>query len=87
MTTYTAYYVNSKRHEALNVINHLNAVGGLEVNYLPPPADLSLAGIRPDTQLFLVDWELDEHSDGVKVDYKGGTFARRIRDKFDYTSL
>ena len=82
MTTYTACYVNSQRHEALKVINHLNAVGGLKVNYLPPPADLSLAGIRPDTQLFLVDWELDRQGDGVKVDYKGGTFARRIRDRF-----
>lgn len=87
MTTYSAYYVNSKRDEAQDVINRLNAVGGLEVNYLAPPADLSLAGIRPDTQLFLVEWELDQHSDGIKVDYKGGTFARRLRDKFFYTPI
>ena len=85
---YTACYINSKRHEAQQAINHLNAVGGLHVTYLAPPADLSLDSIRPDTQLFLVDWELDGlQESGVKVDYKGSTFARRIRDKFEHIPI
>ena len=66
---YTACYINSKRQEAQIAINHLNAVGGLHVSYLAPPADLSLDSIRPETQLFLVDWELDRlQESGVKVD-------------------
>ena len=85
---YTACYINSKRQEAQIAINHLNAVGGLHVSYLAPPADLSLDSIRPETQLFLVDWELDRlQESGVKVDYKGSTFARRIRDKFEHIPI
>ena len=85
---YTACYINSNRYEAQDVIQHLNAVGGLHVSYLAPPADLSLDLIHPDTQLFLVDWELDRlQESGVKVDYKGNTFARRIRDKFSHIPI
>lgn len=85
---YMACYIHSKRHEAQEAINHLNAVGGLHVTYLAPPADLSLDSIRSDTQLFLVDWELDRlQESGVQVDYKGSTFARRIRDKFEHIPI
>ncbi|MGB0386211.1 MAG: hypothetical protein ACPGWR_15490 [Ardenticatenaceae bacterium] len=85
---YTACYINSTRDEAQQAINHLNAVGGLHVSYLAPPADLSLDSIRADTQLFLVDWELDRlQESGLKVDYKGSTFARRIRDKFEHVPI
>jgi hypothetical protein len=81
---YTACYVDDKSSEAMEVINRLNAVGGLDVSYLAPSQDLSLAGIRPGTQLFLVDWELNGLQDeGTQVDYNGGTFAGRLREKFE----
>lgn len=81
---YTACYVDDKSSEAMEVINRLNAVGGLDVSYLAPSKELSLAGIRPGTQLFLVDWELNGLQDeGTQVDYNGGTFAGRLREKFE----
>lgn len=81
---YTACYVDEDSREAQNYINRLNAVGGLDVSLMAPTKDLSLIGIHPETQLFLVDWELNGHqASGVQVDYNGGTFAGRLREKFE----
>ena len=83
MTTYKATYIDDFRGEATKVIKRLNAVGGLDVHYLAPLPDLSLTGIRPGTQMFLVDWDLSGRQEsGIQVDYHGGTFAQRLREKF-----
>lgn len=80
---YQATYIDDFRSEADQYIKRLNAVGGLDVDYLAPSPTLSLAGIRPGTQLFLVDWDLSGRQEsGVQVDYHGGTFAQRLREKF-----
>jgi hypothetical protein len=81
--TYQATYIDDFRSEATQYIKRLNAVGGLDVNYLAPSPNLSLAGIRPGTQLFFVDWDLSGRQEsGIQVDYHGGTFAQRLREKF-----
>ena len=81
---YTACYVDDDSREAQEYINRLNAVGGLDVSLMAPTKDLSLIGIRPETQLFLVDWELNGRQEsGIQVDYNGGTFAGRLREKFE----
>lgn len=83
MTIYKATYVDDFRPEATKAIKRLNAVGGLDVSYLAPSPDLSLAGIRPGTHMFLVDWDLSgPQESGIQVDYHGGTFAQRLREKF-----
>ena len=88
MAIYKACYVDDRSSEAHKYINQLNAVGGLEVSYLAPPPDLSLAQIRAGTQMFLVDWELSaRQGSGVGVRYNGGTFAQRLREQFEHTPI
>ena len=58
--------------------------GKFEVTPLPPPPDLDLKGLwSADTDLFLVDYELDtEQQDGSFVAYQGMTFAARLREEY-----